>query len=116
MDLHHLLLAGLPAHSGVPRSTDILGVRRLVSKVPLSVVSRCGKRREQKPSALFSHLVGGGEQRRWDDQSERFGGLEVPSNLSPPTRSLRSPASITAISSLICLSGKVKSESLRETR
>ena len=23
MDLHHLLLAGLPAHSGLPRITDI---------------------------------------------------------------------------------------------
>ena len=31
MDLHHLLLAGLPAHSGLPRSTDILSVRRHVS-------------------------------------------------------------------------------------
>jgi hypothetical protein len=31
--LHHLLLAGLPAHSGLPRSTDILSARRHVSKV-----------------------------------------------------------------------------------
>jgi hypothetical protein len=34
MDLHHLLLAGLPAHSGLPRETDIVRVGRHVSKVP----------------------------------------------------------------------------------
>ena len=26
MDLHHLLLAGLPAHSALPRSADIVGL------------------------------------------------------------------------------------------
>ena len=35
MDLHHLLLAGLPAHSGLPLSTDILECRRHVRKVPI---------------------------------------------------------------------------------
>jgi hypothetical protein len=34
MDLHHLLLAGLPAHSGLPLETDIVRVGRHVSKVP----------------------------------------------------------------------------------
>jgi hypothetical protein len=34
MDLHHLLLAGLPAHSGLPLDTDIVRVGRHVSKVP----------------------------------------------------------------------------------
>jgi hypothetical protein len=33
MDLHHLLLAGLPAHSGLPREADIFRVLRHVSKV-----------------------------------------------------------------------------------
>ena len=32
MDLHHLLLAGLPAHSGLPPQADIIADRRLVSK------------------------------------------------------------------------------------
>jgi hypothetical protein len=35
MDLHHLLLAGLPAHSGLPRSTDIARPARLVRFVPI---------------------------------------------------------------------------------
>jgi hypothetical protein len=35
MDLHHLLLAGLPAHSGLPLDTDIVRVGRHVSKVPI---------------------------------------------------------------------------------
>src|SRR5258706_16479452 len=35
MDLHHLLLAGLPAHSGLPRTTDIIRPVRLVRFVPL---------------------------------------------------------------------------------
>ena len=30
MDLHHLLLAGLPAHSGLPRSADIIRPAQLV--------------------------------------------------------------------------------------
>jgi hypothetical protein len=34
MDLHHLLLAGLPAHSDLLPSTDIVGVRRHVANVP----------------------------------------------------------------------------------
>src|SRR6202521_1210794 len=34
MDLHHLLLAGLPAHSGLPRGTDIIRSARLVRFVP----------------------------------------------------------------------------------
>src|SRR5476649_110512 len=34
MDLHHLLLAGLPAHSGLPLQADIAQYSRHVSKVP----------------------------------------------------------------------------------
>ena len=34
MDLHHLLLAGLPAHSDLPRTTDIIRLTRLVRFVP----------------------------------------------------------------------------------
>src|SRR5437879_2853855 len=37
MDLHHLLLAGLPAHSGLPRLADIFSVGRHVSKGPGAV-------------------------------------------------------------------------------
>jgi hypothetical protein len=35
MDLHHLLLAGLPAHSGQPRSRDIVRLPRHVGSVPI---------------------------------------------------------------------------------
>src|SRR6266404_5393556 len=38
MDLHHLLLAGLPAHSGLPPLTDILRVNRHVSNVPSAAI------------------------------------------------------------------------------
>src|ERR1039458_5288643 len=39
MDLHHLLPAGLPAHSGLPRSTDIIRPARLVRFVPETEVT-----------------------------------------------------------------------------
>jgi hypothetical protein len=35
MDLHHLLLAGLPAHSGLPPEADMVKAGRHVSKVPI---------------------------------------------------------------------------------
>src|SRR6266436_6383751 len=35
MDLHHLLLAGLPAHSGLPPEADTVTAGRHVSKVPI---------------------------------------------------------------------------------
>jgi len=31
--------------------------------------------------SLFDHLVGGGEQRLWNGESERFGGLEIENQL-----------------------------------
>jgi hypothetical protein len=34
MDLHHLLLAGLPAHSGLPLPTDVVRPAQLVRFVP----------------------------------------------------------------------------------
>jgi hypothetical protein len=37
--LHHLLLAGLPAHSGLPLETDIAKDGRHVSKVPITDIS-----------------------------------------------------------------------------
>ena len=54
-----------PATSGLPPSTDILRVRRHVSKVPEAAIP------------LFDHLVGEGEQRRWNRQAERFRCLEI---------------------------------------
>jgi hypothetical protein len=32
-------------------------------------------------TALFDHLVGGGEQRLWHREAERFGGLEIDDQL-----------------------------------
>jgi hypothetical protein len=40
-----------------------------VAFAPNADVSRCNKLPEQKASAYFNHLVGGGAQRRWDGQS-----------------------------------------------
>src|SRR5438874_7422235 len=40
MDLHHLLLAGLPAHSGLPRSTDIVRPDQLVRFVPCADINK----------------------------------------------------------------------------
>jgi hypothetical protein len=40
MDLHHLLLAGLPAHSGLPLKADTFGTGRHVSKVPPADIAR----------------------------------------------------------------------------
>src|ERR1700687_224017 len=40
MDLHHLLLAGLPAHSGLPLIADIARCSRHVAFVPLADVGR----------------------------------------------------------------------------
>src|SRR5450631_2252524 len=52
MDLHHLLLAGLPAHSALPLRTDIVTARRHVSKVPIllqkSKIRRSQKSRESR--------------------------------------------------------------------
>ena len=36
-----------------------------------------GCEQSQQGSSLFDHLVGAGEQRRWDVEAERLGGLEV---------------------------------------
>jgi hypothetical protein len=66
MDLHHLLLAGLPAHSGLPLSTDILGCRRHVSKVPNPEV----------PTEL-DDLVGAVHQQKRHLQTQCAGGLEI---------------------------------------
>src|SRR5262245_1950358 len=45
-------------------------VTPLGSYVPTTVVSRCSIR-----YSLFDHLVGAGEQRRWNFDAERFGSL-----------------------------------------
>ena len=42
MDLHHLLLAGLPAHSGLPPTPDILSARRHVSEGAASLPQERG--------------------------------------------------------------------------
>jgi hypothetical protein len=52
--------------SGLPLKADIARYSRHVSKVPLAEVA-----------ASFDYLVGGGEERGWDRQAERLGGLEV---------------------------------------
>src|SRR5438128_2184946 len=43
MDLHHLLLAGLPAHSGLPLKADVALCRRHVSNVPYADVRKLGQ-------------------------------------------------------------------------
>jgi hypothetical protein len=69
MDLHHLLLAGLPAHSALPRSTDIVRLTRLVRFVPTrdscaaagSVFIRSLKSSDQEP------CVSCALNRRWEN-------------------------------------------------
>jgi hypothetical protein len=48
MDLHHLLLAGLPAHSGLPQTSDVSPRRRYRSFA-------AGK--AQSPLSLENHLI-----------------------------------------------------------
>jgi hypothetical protein len=40
MDLHHLLLAGLPAHSALPLIADVRREDRQVRKVPTGDITR----------------------------------------------------------------------------
>ena len=61
MDLHHLLLAGLPAHSGLPPGADIVTAGRHVSKnyqevtdAPQQASPLIGAEQEM----LFNHAVG----------------------------------------------------------
>jgi hypothetical protein len=38
--------------------------------------------------ALFDHLVGAGEQRKWNDETEPLSGFKIESHLKSPGRSL----------------------------
>ena len=49
MDLHHLLLTGLPAHSGVPQLADFIWVHRHVSNVQQETHA------PQQTASLFDH-------------------------------------------------------------
>jgi hypothetical protein len=77
MDLHHLLLAGLPAHSGPPRLADILGVRRHVRKVPSPDEQITANHRSWAPTGLpldnlVSYLgVDGMAEEWWSTISQR---------------------------------------------
>jgi hypothetical protein len=53
-----------PITSGLPRPADVFGVRRHVSKVPISEVNY-----------LFDHLVGAGDQSTRNGDTECLGGL-----------------------------------------
>jgi len=59
-----------PMTSGLPRLTDIFGVRRHVSNVQLN-----------RHGPLFDHLVGAEEQRERHVEAERLGSLEVDDHL-----------------------------------
>ncbi len=66
MDLHHLLLAGLP---GALRSTPESGLKSDITPGPV--------RANNRHCLLFDHLVGAAEQRDWDRDPQLLGCLEI---------------------------------------
>ena len=68
MDLHHLLLAGLPAHSGLPRSTDTVRPPEHFGFVPKSDISLSGHPKDlsfnSKPRGFFLQ-PGGAQNLAW---------------------------------------------------
>ena len=64
-----------PATSGLPPSTDILRIRRHVSKVPKA--DSCSA----AILSLFDHLVGDGEYARRNGEAEGLGGPKIDKQL-----------------------------------
>ena len=68
MDLHHLLLAGLPAHSALPPSTDIRSTPRHVRRVTNNGSRALTRYQKGRPEAalVFNPDYGGlGRHQRW---------------------------------------------------
>src|SRR5215510_15013525 len=80
MDFHHLLLAGLPAHSAPPPTADIVGVGWQVSSVPGGDIAPVTARRSQNRPAC--------DRDRISISINRFAG---------PVRQARSPRCATPL-------------------
>src|SRR5665811_1283072 len=75
MDLHHLLLAGLPAHSAVTPIADKHGCGWNVRYVPIATDA------PQQTASLFDHLIGATDQCERDCEAQRLRYFKIDDHL-----------------------------------
>ena len=70
--------ARLPGRSTSPTSTPMRRIRSAAARAPPAATRRrAAEQRDELAALSFDHLVGAGEQDRWDVEAERFRGGEV---------------------------------------
>src|SRR4051794_6848314 len=73
------VVASIALQYGVPLETT----RRAALRRRAARSGRNDPRLYRPPSSSFDHLVGAGEERRWNREAECFGGLQVDEKLEP---------------------------------